>query len=177
MIKFDTMSIMINTLHDPIDSTPYLQVDVNSQTLTYVSSSNQVVYTISTAKKGVGEVFGSEQTPTGWHMVRAKIGHDQPINTVFVGRRPTGEIYTPDLAAQFENRDWILTRIFWLSGLELGRNRLGPCDTMRRYVYIHGVPPERILGTPQSRGCIQMHNTDLIELFNMVPVGTKILIT
>lgn len=169
---------MINThtFRPPIDSSPYLQVDVDSQTLSYISSDSQLVYTISTAKKGIGEIFGSEQTPRGWHMIRAKIGHDQPLNSVFVARRPTGEIYTPSLGAQFENRDWILTRIFWLSGLEVGRNRLGQCDTMRRYIYIHGTPHERVLGSPQSRGCIQMHNSDLIELFNQVPVGTKILI-
>ena len=92
-------------------------------------------------------------------------------------RRPTGELYTPALGSLFPNRDWILTRIFWLSGLEQGYNRLGIHDTMRRYIYIHGTPDERILGTePQSRGCIQMYNQDLIHLFNIIPVGTKILI-
>lgn len=156
----------------------YLKVSVKSQTLSYVLNHQCIAtYPISTAKKGVGELKGSEQTPRGWHVIRAKIGQNQPINTVFVRRRPTGEIYTPALGNLFPNRDWILTRIFWLSGLEKGYNRLGAYDTMRRYIYIHGTPDERILGgEPQSRGCIQMYNQDLIYLFNIIPVGTKILI-
>ncbi len=133
-------------------------------------------YLISTAKNGVGEQFGSEQTPRGWHVIRAKVGKDQPENAVFKGRRFTGEIYSPALKAQYPERDWILTRILWLSGLERGKNRLGSVDTMRRYVYIHGTPDETPLGTPGSRGCIRMNNQDIIELFDLVPVGAKLLI-
>ena len=133
-------------------------------------------YLISTAAKGVGEQFGSEQTPRGWHVIRAKIGAEQPENAVFKGRRFTGEIYTPALKSLYPERDWILTRILWLSGLEKGKNRLGIVDTMRRYVYIHGTPDETILGVPGSHGCIRMRNRDLIELFNRVPVGTRILV-
>lgn len=163
---------MIKTLE------PYLKVDVQTQKMSHIKGEHCLAtYTISTAKKGVGQQQGSEQTPLGWHLVRAKIGHDKPPNTVFVSRRPTGEIYSPELGFQYPGRDWILTRIFWLSGLEAGKNRLGTCDTMRRYIYIHGTPDERVLGTPQSRGCIQMYNRDLIELFNSIPVGTKLLIT
>src|SRR5690349_1931861 len=88
-------------------------------------------YPISTAKNGVGELKGSEKTPRGLHKIRAKIGKDCPINTVFVGRRPTGEIYSADLKKTNPARDWILTRILWLSGLEKGKNRLGNNDTMR----------------------------------------------
>lgn len=133
-------------------------------------------YLISTAKKGVGEVNGSEQTPRGWHVIRAKIGANFPVNTVFVERRATGEIYTPALRAQFPERDWILTHIFWLSGLEPGKNRLGQVDTMRRYIYIHGSPDDVMMGVPGSRGCIRMHNQDIVELFSHIPVGTRILI-
>lgn len=131
-------------------------------------------YLISTAKNGPGELFGSEQTPRGWHLIRAKIGKDCPANTVFISRRPTGELYTPDLRTQFPNRDWILTRILWLSGLEPGKNRLGDVDTMRRYIYIHGTPDDVAMGQPGSRGCIRMANKDIIELFDFVPVGAKI---
>src|SRR4051794_26844292 len=120
-------------------------------------------YSVSTAKNGVGEKRGSEQTPRGWHVIRAKIGAGSPENAVFVGRRMTGEIYSPALRAQFENRDWILTRIFWLSGLEKGVNRLGGIDTMRRYVYIHGTPDDVQMGVPGSKGCIRMRNKDIIE--------------
>ncbi len=155
-----------------------LEIDIAAQ-LMRVFDNEQLVkeYVVSTAKNGVGEKLGSEQTPRGWHLVRAKIGHACEPNTVFVGRRKTGEIYTPALRQQFPERDWILTRIFWLSGLELGKNRLGEVDTMRRYVYIHGAPDDVVMGVPGSRGCIRMRNTDIIELFEQIPVGTRLLIT
>lgn len=131
-------------------------------------------YMVSTAEKGVGEVSGSNCTPRGKHIIRAKIGAGQPKNTVFVGRRPTGEIYTPEIGAQFPGRDWILTRILWLSGCEVGFNRLGNNDTMRRYIYIHGTPDSVQLGKPGSHGCIRMRNSDLIELFDLVKAGTAV---
>lgn len=131
-------------------------------------------YPISSAKNGVGEVNGSYCTPRGRHIIRAKIGAGAAQNTVFVGRRPTGEIYTPELGAQFPGRDWILTRILWLSGCEPGFNRLGDRDTMRRYIYIHGTPDSVSLGVPGSLGCIRMRNADLIELFDLVPAATQV---
>jgi L,D-transpeptidase YbiS len=133
-------------------------------------------YSISSGKKGVGELNGSEQTPRGQHYIRAKIGAGQPLNAVFVGRRPTGEIYSPALRVAFPNRDWILTRICWLSGLEVGKNRLGNVDTMRRYVYIHGTPDDQAMGVPGSHGCIRMRNTEIIEFFDIIPVGISVLI-
>ena len=150
-------------------------VNVPTQKLVcYKNNAAAKAFDISTAKNGLGESFGSEKTPRGLHIIRAKIGDKAPINSVFVARRPTGEIYSTELDKQYPNRDWILTRILWLSGLEMGKNRLGHCDTMRRFIYIHGVPDERVFGYPQSHGCIQMHNEDIIELFDMVPVGTKV---
>jgi len=131
-------------------------------------------YAISSAANGVGESCGSGCTPRGRHVVRAKIGADCPLNTVFVGRRPTGEIWTPQLAAQFPARDWILTRILWLSGREVGFNRLGANDTMRRYIYIHGTPDSEPMGVPASHGCIRMRNDELVELFDLVPAGTAV---
>lgn len=133
-------------------------------------------FDISTAKNGVGEMNGSEQTPRGWHIIRAKIGRDCAINTVFVGRRATGEIYTPELRVQFPDRDWILTRILWLSGLEPGINRLAKVDTMRRYIYIHGSPDDVPMGIPGSKGCIRMRNENIIDLFDRIPVNTRLLI-
>jgi len=126
-------------------------------------------YPVSTAKAGVGENFGSFQTPRGPHQIRAKIGAGQPANTVFVRRRPTGEIWTPELAEQYPGRDWILSRILWLSGCQPGHNRLGCVDTMRRYVYIHGSPDTAEMGVPGSHGCVRMRNADIIELFDLVP--------
>lgn len=132
---------------------------------------------VSTARLGAGEEEGSGCTPRGWHVIRAKIGQGCPENTVFIGRRPTGEIYSAELARQSPQRDWILTRILWLSGLESGRNRLGSVDTMRRYIYIHGCPDSEPMGVPLSHGCVRMRNRDIIALFDRVEVGTRVMIT
>jgi lipoprotein-anchoring transpeptidase ErfK/SrfK len=129
---------------------------------------------VSTAKNGPGEEHGSERTPRGMHYVRAKIGAGAAPNTVFKGRRPTGEIFSETLREQFPKRDWILTRILWLCGLECGMNRLGRVDTMRRYIYIHGCPDDDTLGVPGSHGCVKMRNADVVRLFDLVQVGTKV---
>ncbi|MEO1888444.1 MAG: L,D-transpeptidase [Cycloclasticus sp.] len=131
-------------------------------------------YTVCTAKNGVGEQFGSECTPRGQHIVRAKIGENTAINSVFVGRRFSGEIFEPALMDESPDRDWILTRILWLSGLEVGKNRLGNVDTMRRYIYIHGAPDSLMSAQPSSHGCIRMLNADVIDLFERIPVGTLV---
>lgn len=133
-------------------------------------------YSISTAANGAGCDKNSGCTPLGAHIIRAKIGADAPLNTVFVARRATGEICTPELMAQFPNRDWILTRILWLSGTELGKNRLGNVDSMQRFIYIHGTPDSEPMGEPHSHGCVRMHNADVIALFEQVNVGTRVLI-
>jgi L,D-transpeptidase YbiS len=131
-------------------------------------------YAVSTAKNGPGEQNGSFRTPRGKHIVRAKIGRDAPVNTVFVKRRPTGETFSPALDAASPGRDWMLTRLLWLSGCEPGFNRLGDVDTMRRYIYIHGSPDSRRMGEPGSIGCIRMHNPDVMELFDLVDAGTPV---
>lgn len=156
-----------------------LRVSVANQTLSVLDDEGHSLrdYSVSTALAGVGEVSGSYQTPRGRHLIRAKIGANQPENAVFVRRRPTGEIWTPELGQQFPERDWILTRILWLSGLEPGCNRLGCVDTMRRYIYIHGSPDTAKMGLPGSHGCIRMRNADLIELFDRVPCYTEVEIT
>lgn len=133
-------------------------------------------YSVSTARNGAGERSGSECTPRGAHRIRARIGAGCPVNTVFRGRRPTGEIYSPALRAQHPGRDWILTRILWLSGMEPGFNRLGDVDTMRRFIYIHGAPDDDPMGVPGSHGCIKMRNADILELFELVPAGTPMMI-
>ncbi len=131
---------------------------------------------VSTAANGAGEANGSGCTPRGWHLVRAKIGAGCPENTVFRARRPTGEIYSAELAAADPGRDWILSRILWLSGLEPGRNRLRTVDTMRRYIYIHGTPDDEPMGVALSHGCVRMRNRDIIGLFELVEIGTRVLI-
>ena len=142
-----------------------ITIDVPSQELRFGNR----IYSVSTAKRGVGEMNGSLCTPRGSHIVRAKIGAGQPLNAVFVRRRATGEVWTPELHEKYPGRDWILTRILWLSGCEPGRNRLGDVDTMRRYIYIHGSPDTAGMGKPGSIGCIRMRNRDIAELFDLVP--------
>ena len=153
-----------------------IQVSIPSQSLRLFDDGGRLcaTYPVSTAARGVGEQRGSYCTPRGKHIVRARIGQGEAPGTVFVGRRPTGEIYTPELGEQFPQRDWILTRILWLSGIEPGINRLGCVDTMRRYVYIHGCPDSVELSVPGSHGCIRMRNADVIDLFDRVPVGTAV---
>ncbi len=131
---------------------------------------------VSTAANGPGEANNSGCTPRGWHIVRAMIGAGCMENTVFCGRRPTGELYSPALRLAEPGRDWILTRILWLSGLEPGRNRFGKVDTMRRYIYIHGTPDEEPMGVALSHGCVRMRNRDIIKLFEQVEIGTRVLI-
>lgn len=154
-----------------------IHVSIPDQRLTLLEDDQPIAhYLVSTALKGPGEISGSEQTPRGEHIVRALIGAGAETGTVFRGRRPTGEIWTPELAALHPERDWILTRILWLSGTEPGRNRLGACDSMRRYIYIHGTPDTEPMGIPRSHGCIRMRNSDIVDLFERTPVYTPVLI-
>lgn len=158
---------------------PRIEVTISSQQLDLIDDDGSLIkrYRVSTSRNGVGEINGSHCTPRGKHVIRAKIGAGQPPNTVFVERRPTGEIYTPELAAHFPGRDWILTRILWLSGCEVGFNRLGNVDTMRRCIYIHGSPDGVPMGQPGSIGCIRMRNQDILELFDRTTVGTEVKIS
>lgn len=160
----------------PVTDPARIEVDIASQRLTYLNKNDIRIFAVSTAANGVGEKNGSHCTPRGRHIIRALIGGDAEPNTVFVGRRPTGETYRPEMREQFPGRDWILTRILWLSGREPGFNRLGDVDTMRRYVYIHGAPDDVEMGKPGSHGCIRMRNSDLITLYDLAETGMEVLI-
>lgn len=163
-----------------------LRISISEQTLdvfdTYLRAETDTLlppkpiksYAISSAFNGVGCEKDSGKTPLGQHIIRAKIGTDEPLNTVFVGRRPTGEIYSSALANAQPNRDWILTRILWLSGVQKGVNRLGQVDSMQRYIYIHGTPDSEPMGIPLSHGCIRMRNQDIVELFEIVTIRTPV---
>lgn len=129
---------------------------------------------VATASNGIGQEMGSECTPLGMHRIRAKVGAGQPANAVFVGRRPTGEIFSEELAKKHPQRDWILTRILWLCGNETGFNRGGSVDTQRRFIYIHGAPDFHEMGVPSSHGCIKMRNSDIVQLFDAVDVGVEV---
>ena len=155
-----------------------IEVSLNEQKLWLFGSDDNLLMQadVSTARNGAGEQMDSECTPRGEHVIRAKIGDGCAMNTVFKGRRPTGEIFTAEMRTRYPSRDWILTRILWLSGKQPGFNRLGEVDTMRRYIYIHGAPDDEEMGVPSSHGCIKMRNTEVIRLFNRVTVGVPVLI-
>lgn len=126
-------------------------------------------YVVSTGKNGIGEQENSGQTPRGWHRIAQKFGQGLAENSVFIARQATGEIYSPELASAFPERDWILTRILWLSGLEENFNCGAGCDTYQRYIYIHGTPDTEPMGVAESHGCIRMRNRDILELFELIP--------
>jgi len=152
-----------------------IEIDAGKQELRLLDGGRVLKrYAVSTSKNGLGEKNGSLCTPRGRHIVRAKIGSGQPPGAVFARRRPTGEVWTPELHARYPGRDWILTRILWLSGCEPGKNRLREVDTMRRYIYIHGSPDTAEMGKPGSIGCVRMRNRDIAELFELVPVYTPV---
>ena len=160
----------------------HLVIDIAQQTLIlYQHNKKMAQYTVSTAKNGIGSRQDSGCTPLGKHLIAKKIGASEPINTVFIGRVPTGEIYDAELGKQHPERDWILSRILWLSGMEEGVNKgsnsQGGCDTYQRYIYIHGTPDSEPMGVPLSHGCIRMRNEDIIELFDQVEAGTSVVIT
>lgn len=150
-------------------------IDIATQTL--LLPQHQLTFLISSGLNGIGEAENSGKTPRGWHTIAEKIGHDQPINTVFIARKPTGEIYSKKLACKYPNRDWILTRILWLKGLEPNFNNGIGCDTYQRYIYIHGTPDSEPMGKPYSHGCIRMHNTDLLKVFELIKENALIYIS
>lgn len=157
--------------------TKHIEINLEKQVLKlYCNGTLSKKYKISTARNGPGEEKDSECTPRGNHVISEKIGNGAEKNTVFVSRQPTGELYVPELREKFPDRDWILTRILWLSGTEQGFNRGGDVDSHDRYIYIHGSPEDVKLGEPGSRGCIRMRNEDVIELFDLVEPGTPVVI-
>ena len=154
-----------------------ITISITDQVLKLFDGEQLIVqYPVSTALNGPGETQNSGCTPRGKHYIRAVIGEGQPENAVFVGRRFTGEIYNADLAQKYPERDWILSRILWLCGTEVGKNRLGNVDTMQRYIYIHGTPDTEPMGVANSHGCVRMRNSDLIRLYELVSAGTPVLI-
>jgi hypothetical protein len=150
-------------------------IDLAEQTL-FLPKHNKL-YVVSTGKNGIGEQENSGKTPRGWHKIALKFGQNAPKNTVFIARQETGEIYSQDLAEAFPERDWILSRILWLSGLEQDFNLGTGCDTFNRYIYIHGTPDIEPMGIPMSHGCIRMKNKDIIELFDLIPEESLVYIS
>lgn len=163
-------------MKDPKDIS-YIEISLANQRLRLKHGATVLMEClVSTSRNGPGELRGSFCTPRGEHVICEKIGEDCPLDTVFVGRRPTGELYIPELRTRFPGRDWILTRILWLAGVEDGRNRGGHVDSRERYIYIHGAPEDAPMGAPGSRGCVRMRNADILRLFDLVEVGTRVVI-
>ncbi|MGP9644365.1 MULTISPECIES: L,D-transpeptidase family protein [unclassified Halomonas] len=159
----------------PPEKDGWIEIDTSAQILRWWQGQTPgFECAISTGRAGVGQQDGSGQTPHGWHYVRAAIGHEQPVNAVLRGRRFTGEIFSSDLADAHPTRDWILTRILWLCGLERGFNRAGSVDSQRRYIYVHGTPPDQPMGKPASHGCVRMRNEDLLYIFERAVPGTPV---
>jgi len=160
---------------DSDPSAPRIHVDLTHQHLE-VRTGGRLLrrYPVSTGANGAGERIGSGCTPRGMHRVRIKIGQGCPTGAVFRARRWTGEIYSPELAAAEPERDWILTRILWLTGLESGRNRGRDVDTLRRFIYIHGCPDSEPMGVACSHGCVRMQNSQVVELCDLIPVGALV---
>lgn len=153
----------------------FIKIALDQQRLSLFQNTRLVKdYLISTAANGAGNQMDSFKTPLGWHQICEKVGDGMALNTVFVGRKPTGEVFNRQLFSLSPDRDWILTRILRLEGLEPGINKGGNVDTYQRYIYIHGTHEETSLGQIGSRGCVRMANNDVIELFNTVPLGTKV---
>lgn len=142
----------------------------------YVMRDNQIFkqYPISSSKFGIGSEAGSNKTPLGKHIVREKIGAGAPINTIFKSRVDTKKIAQVCLEPKDTGHDYVTTRILWLEGIEEGINKGNGIDSYRRNIYIHGTPEEGLIGTPASHGCIRMRNKDVMELFDLIPTGTKV---
>ncbi|MBN8410985.1 L,D-transpeptidase [Halomonas litopenaei] len=158
----------------PADSV-WVEVDTSTQQLTlWRGKQPDWQCLVSTGVAGTGQQEGSGQTPLGWHYIRAAIGGGEPVGTVFRGRRPTGEVFDAELGRDNPERDWILTRILWLCGLERGVNRGGNVDSQRRYIYFHGTPPDKPMGVADSHGCIRLRDDALLKLFDQAPPGTPV---
>ena len=156
----------------------HIKISISKQQLILFDEEDSIKkYSISTAKNGSGERKNSECTPRGEHIIAEKIGQGAKENSVFVGRIETNELYNSKLRDFHPRRDWILTRILWLSGIEEGKNKERDVDSHDRYIYIHGSPEDIEMGYPGSRGCIRMRNSDVIELFNLVNVETRVTIS
>jgi UDP-N-acetylmuramate--alanine ligase len=150
-----------------------LVVDVARQIATlFENDEARAAWPVSTALNGVGGEENSFRTPPGWHRIHARIGAGAPPGTVFVSREPTGEIWR---GAAGED-DLILTRILTLDGIEDGVNRGPGCDSLARYIYLHGTNQEALVGRPLSHGCVRLTNDDIRVLFEGVREGDFVFI-
>ena len=158
---FVTSCVTPDTRHHVVISIPQQRMAVLD------NGALMTTYPISTSKFAIGDVPGSNGTPLGELEVAKKIGGSAPSGMVFKDRKPTGEILVPDAPG----RDPIVTRILWLQGREAQN-----ANAYGRYIYIHGTPEERTIGTRASFGCIRMHSRDVIQLYDIVGPRARVTI-
>ena len=146
-----------------------IKINVSKQLLSLFDEDGNLLrqYPVSTSKYGTGNVNGSEKTPLGLHRIKDKLGGAMPVNEVFIGRVPQGNLEECQIRGVDLPDDVIMSRILWLEGMEPGRNKGGYVDTYQRYIYIHGTNHEDDIGTPASIGCIRMRNQDVVDLYRL----------
>lgn len=155
-----------------------ININVTQQQLRLLDEDGNLLqqYPVSTSKYGTGCENGSEKTPLGLHRIKNKLGGAMPVNEVYIGRVPHGNLEECQQRGVELPDDVIMSRVMWLEGMEPGRNQGGYVDTYQRYIYIHGTNHEDSIGTPSSIGCIRMRNDDVIDLFRQVEIGSEVLI-
>ena len=156
----------------------HIIVKISQQKLYCYSSEEKVLfeYPVSTSSYGIGNKNGSFKTPVGEHSIAQKIGDGCAVNEVFIGRVPQGVLEELQAKEHALPEDIITSRILWLQGMEPGKNNGEDIDSYHRYIYIHGTSEEEKIGTPASHGCVRMRNQDVIDLFNQVDEGCRVLI-
>lgn len=144
-------------------------VSVADQTLVVIRGGKaEKAFPVSTAKAGTGSKPNSDKTPLGWHRVSDWIGGDAIPGQVFVSRKAVkGEVLANTEWRSDAGRDYVLTRIMWLDGLEQGRNKGPGADSHSRYIYLHGTNQEHLLGQPASHGCIRLSNHDVMVVYSL----------
>ena len=171
------ISLVKGYMKDKSNYNEILFVSIEEQNLYHIKSDTIFkTYRISSSKRGKGNKEGSNKTPTGLHIIKEKYGNEAPINGRFIGRVFYGNIAEVYSDMTISKTDDITSRILWLSGLENGVNKGDNIDSYKRYIYIHGTSEEGRIGIPSSHGCIRMQNKDVIDLFNVVSIGTFVLI-
>jgi len=171
----DLLNLESEILTDIKDYDEAIVIVIEDQKLYYLKKGTVIsTYTISSSKYGIGSKENSYKTPLGRHKVSEKIGEDLPLGAIFKARQWSGSLANIIKEPLDTDLDLVTSRILWLEGQELGKNRGPGVDSKKRFIYIHGTAEEGLIGIPASDGCIRMYNSDVIELFNKTKIGTEV---